>query len=101
MDANKNCYTCKKEITGDDESFMFDAYNNVMHKNCTNLAPSEVKCMPLKKGILMTIGKIPYMIQAMIYRETIRANKPMEMLSAVKTFAEAADTHRNKSRLYL
>ena len=52
MDGNEleNCSNCKKEIK--DQYYTCDLCVKKIHKNCTRLASSEIKCMPLQKRVL-------------------------------------------------
>ena len=52
MDGNEleNCSNCKKEIK--DQYYTCDLCVKKIHKNCTRLATTEIKCMPLQKRVL-------------------------------------------------
>lgn len=53
MEGNeKECTQCSKPMGKNEEFYQCDVCNNMMHKICTGLTPSEIKCIPLQKRVL-------------------------------------------------
>lgn len=54
MDGNEldKCPNCTKTVNKNDQFYPCDLCLLNVHKNCANLSPSEVKCMPLQKRLL-------------------------------------------------
>lgn len=71
LSDNNKCVKCKQICSED--YFKCDSCLNRIHRKCANLTPSEVKCMPLQKRVLlliceeckMYIARMPHMIKLM------------------------------------
>ena len=53
----ENCTYCKMEFQENDKGYLCDICLRKIHKQCVDLAPSEVKCMPLLKRRLTLLCK--------------------------------------------
>lgn len=70
MEENeKNCLKCDNRIS-DDQYYECDSCLGIIHKTCVDLSASEVKCMPLRKRLLLLIcdnckkllARLPYLV---------------------------------------
>lgn len=67
------CFKCKETISENDSVYHCDVCMNVLHKSCSELQPSEVKCMPLQKRTLVflctnckdIVRKLPSMVKVL------------------------------------
>lgn len=53
----ENCTYCEMEFQENDKGYLCDICLRKIHKQCADLAPSEVKCMPLLKRKLTLLCK--------------------------------------------
>lgn len=71
MDGNELCMKCKQQCDAEEQYYKCDSCLQNIHKKCLNITPSEVKCMPLQKRILLLIcedckqliARMPYMVK--------------------------------------
>lgn len=54
-DDENLCYKCKQLISENDSIYQCDVCMKIVHKSCSELQPSEVKCMPLQKRSLLFV----------------------------------------------
>lgn len=99
LDDNK-CVKCKQ--TCSEEYYKCDSCLHKIHKKCANINPSEVRCMPLQKRVLLLIcdecrmfmARMPFMMK--LLEEMRKDIDAMKLSFQGDTYANVLQSNPNK-----
>lgn len=104
MDGNEDsCSNCKQIIIENEQHYKCDLCVRKLHKACTTLSASEIKCMPLQKRLLIllcnecktTLANAPLLVQLMGEMK----NELISLKNEIQSLKVEINTKRNLNEI--